>query len=240
MIPQTQKSSRKFFRSKLQKLFFFFLGHHKFSTFCPIIFVTFFQASGCKLEEFGTVVSSWRLFRGVKGDPVLGGRAEGLASTRAPFLISVQELLMILHGQGEMLDQNLFSPSDTPTSLSSCIFLWLCCAAVFPHLCISVLLSAQSLCRSSLLSQVEFLGVSCPPWVFLCPLHCRSCLFRDHQQLWFPVLHHQVLWGDQLRRSEEENDGAGWFWGLLVSLQPCHLPHTWLLCSSSYGTHDLL
>lgn len=182
MIPQTQKSSRKFFRSKLQKLFLsFFLGHHKFSTFCPIIFVTFFQASGCKLTEFGTVLSSWRLFRGVRGGPVLGGRAEGSANLLPSFLVSVQDLLIILHGQGEMLDHNHFPPW-TPPQVSPPVFSFGFAALLcFPSLCFKAqgaLLSALSLCRSSLLSQVELLGVSCPPWVFLGPLHHRNAFSK--------------------------------------------------------------
>lgn len=75
----------------------------------------------------------------------------------------------------------------------------------------------------------------------LCPLAYRGCLFiwgaQAIQQLWFPILHHQVLSGDQLHKLEEENSLANSFMGFLAAQE---LSYSCVLCNSRYETADLL
>lgn len=100
--------------------------------------------------------------------------------------------------------------------------------------------SALSLCRSSLLSQAEVLGVSCLSWMLLCPLHYRGCLFKGRQQLWFPVLLSPGAVGSLAPYIRRRKRWCRLVLGFLCEPASLQLSHTWVLCSSSYGTHYLL
>lgn len=231
MIPQTQKSSRKFFKSKLQKLFFFFFWDIvTFKLFPQLFLLDFFWvdvAASCKLEELGTVLSFWRQFRGFRREPKLTGgtspsEAEDPANTLAPVLISVRELLIILHEEGEMLDHNHFSLLDTSMNPSSSIFLRLAALQCFP-LSLFQGTGSFALSRGSRPISLQELpagsGWGCwclpPSWDVFVPSPVWGMPFYmrcwSHQQLSFPFLHHQMLSGDQLNKLEEENSIANSF-----------------------------
>lgn len=142
-----------------------------------------------------------------------------------------------------MLDHNHFPPLDTSTSLSSCIFLWLCCTAVFPHLCFEaegiLLLSSVPLQKLSAFSGwgpwcvLPFLDASVPS-----PL--QGMPFQRPSAALIPSSLSPGAVGSLAPYIRRRKRWCRLVLGFLCEPASLQLSHTWVLCSSSYGTHYLL